>query len=138
MRGAINAARLIVLAALLSGCSARWHLNQAVTKNPGLIEAREVVMIDTLIIREPQIAADTIVLNQIDTVLIESPAGVKTKIIRRVDTFEINTICPGDTIRVREQIIVPGPIRYEPRRGWPWWAWIGLGAILTLVIFGRR
>lgn len=139
MKAAIKRAALFALAALLSSCSANWHLGRAVAKNPSLLEAREVVILDTLIVRESLTLTDTLIMQQIDTVLITSPEGIRTRIVRKVDTFRVETICPADTIRIVRQVEVPGPIRYQPDTSWPWWVWFvaGVVALLALLRFLR-
>lgn len=91
-------------------------------------------MLDTLIVREALTLTDTFTLHSIDTVLITSPQGVRTRIIRQVDTFRIETTCPPDTVRIVRHIEVPGPIRYQTDTSWPWWIWFWGGVVALFAL----
>ena len=111
-------AKIIAVVLLLSSCTAQWHLQQAVKKDPTIITERVVTIIDTLIIRDSFIQRDTFVMRKIDTAIIETEK-FKTIVYRYHDTFRVETKIKGDTIRITKKIISPPLVKYQKASIWP-------------------
>lgn len=110
--------KMIAVMVLLSSCSAQWHLDKAIKKDPSIIRERVVTIIDTLIVRDSVIKRDTLVMRKIDTAIIETEK-FKTIVYRYHDTFKIETKIKADTIRITKQITLPPVIQYKKQSFWP-------------------
>lgn len=113
---------IILATALLVGCSAQWHMQRAVLKNPELLTSGQTVRFDTVVITQTQVLNDTTILRVIDSVVI-TQNNVVTKLWRNHDTVRVQTICPPDTVRINVVKQVP-QIIYQPRTWWQrnnWW-----------------
>ena len=87
--------RLITIS-LLSSCSATWHLNQAVKKDPTILEKDTLVVTDTVVL--PLVAiTDTAITKQQDTIVVVKDR-LNVKVIRKLDTLIIDGKCDSDTI----------------------------------------
>ena len=86
----------IIISVILSSCSAQWHLNKAVKKNPQILQKDTVIAVDT-IVTPPVALTDTVVLRETDTIVVEKER-LKVKISRRFDTIRVDAICEADTI----------------------------------------
>ena len=71
--------RALILAILLSSCSATWHLNRAVKKDPNIL-LEQVVEIDTFTVRDTFTYHDTFVTKSVDTITIDT-GSVQVRII---------------------------------------------------------
>ncbi len=87
--------KLIVLS-LLTSCSATWHLNQAVKKDPRILERDTLVVKDTVVV-PPVVITDTVTTRQHDTIVVEKDR-LKVRIVKRLDTLIIEGQCDSDTI----------------------------------------
>lgn len=89
------AVKLITIG-LLSSCSATWHLNQAVKKDPTIMERDTLVVKDTVVV--PAVAiTDTVTLKQHDTIILQKDK-LSVRIVKRLDTLIIEGKCDSDTI----------------------------------------
>lgn len=96
---------LLTTSVLFSSCSATWHLNRAIKKDPSLLQTDTIAIVDT-VVTEPVTLQDTLVLSLHDTILL-TKEKLKVKIVRSFDTIKVDAICEADTvIRVVE---VPAP-----------------------------
>ena len=86
----------ILISFILSSCSAQWHLNKAVKKNPAILQKDTVTVVDT-IVTPPVALTDTVVLKDMDTIVVEKER-LKVKISRSFDTIRVDAICEADTI----------------------------------------
>jgi len=102
---------LVGLLLLLNGCSARYHLDKAIRKDPKILDS-VTMRIDTLIITEKQALTDTLILQRVDTIKIIRE-GIRIDVRRSYDTIEVNVECPSDTIRISKEIKVPQIIYQE-------------------------
>lgn len=85
----------LILAILLTGCSANYHLKRAIAKGANVyIEKR-----DTTIITKEKLLRDTLVLNKVDSVVVTKDKVV-VKLVRNNDTIRLSATCKSDTIRV--------------------------------------
>ena len=60
----------IFIGSLLSGCSANWHLKRAIAKDPSILQPKELVLIDTVVVT-PSLRVDTLTYFRTDTITIE-------------------------------------------------------------------
>ena len=86
----------ILISFILSSCSAQWHLNKAVKKDPAILQKDTVIAVDT-IVTPPVALTDTVVLKETDTIVVEKER-LKVKISRRFDTIRVDATCESDTI----------------------------------------
>ncbi len=87
--------KLIVLS-LLTSCSATWHLNQAVKKDPRILERDTLVVKDTVVV-PPVVITDTVTTRQHDTIIVKKDK-LRVRIVKRLDTLIIEGQCDSDTI----------------------------------------
>ncbi len=100
---------------LLPGCSAQWHLNKAIRKNPSLLEKEIVSVVDTVIIPGVSIH-DTLVFSKIDTVEIVKD-NFHVKLVRVRDSIFIQGGCKTDTL-IRTVSIPIEKIIYKEKNNW--------------------
>lgn len=82
---------------MLSSCSATWHLNRAVKKDPSLLKTQVIKITDTLV-TPPIILRDTVSFFKTDTVTVQKDKLV-IKINRISDSeFSIGAEVKADTI----------------------------------------
>ena len=86
----------LITISLLSSCSATWHLNQAVKKDPTILERDTLVVQDTVVV-PPVVITDTVTTKQHDTIIVEKDR-LKVRIVKRLDTLIIEGQCASDTI----------------------------------------
>ncbi len=104
--------KLIVLS-LLTSCSATWHLNQAVKKDPRILERDTLVVKDTVVV-PPVVITDTVTTRQHDTIVVEKDR-LKVRIVKRLDTLIIEGQCASDTI-VRTIEVPYEKVIYVPKK----------------------
>jgi len=120
----------IFIGLLLSGCSANWHLKRAIAKDPSILQPKELVLIDTVVIM-PSLRVDTLTYFRSDTITIERER-IRVQIKRIHDTLRVSAECLPDTIRIIKNVELPPQIKYAPRK---WWEKVPLPLFL-LVAFG--
>lgn len=98
--------RYLILILLLSSCSATWHINRAIKKDPSILKPDTIIKYDTTIIFKDRILYDTFVTTEYDTVVMQD-SFVYTKVIRIKDKIKVYTKCKGDTVRIKETITLP-------------------------------
>ena len=123
-------AKIIAIMILFTGCSAEWHLKQAIKKNPAMAQT-STHTIDTLFVRDSVTITDTFTTQTIDTITLEKE-GVKTIVYRNHDVIRIKTMVKADTIRFTKTIQLPPQIKYTERVKVP--QWIGLTLFLGLIV----
>ena len=121
-----------ILLVMLSGCSAEYHLKQAIKKNPAMAQI-SVYGIDTVFVRDSVSITDTFTTKTIDTLTIEKD-GVKTIVYRNHDVIRVQTIVKADTIRYTKTITLPPQIQYKERIKIPQMVGIGLALLLALLL----
>jgi len=94
---------IFILAIVLSGCSAQWHIKRAIAKDPSILTEKIVTIIDTIIVKEGFQRIDTFVTKEVDTLLIREK-GVNTQIIKFKNRLIIKTEVKNDTIRIIKAI----------------------------------
>ena len=126
-----------ILLVMLTGCSAEYHLKQAIKKNPAMAQI-SVYGIDTVFVRDSVSITDTFTTKTIDTITIEKD-GVKTIVYRNHDVIRVHTVVKADTIRYTKTIQLPPQIKYTERVKVPQWVGLTLflGLILLMLIIKR-
>ena len=98
---------IIIVATLLSSCSAQYHLSRAVKKDANIVQDT-IVKLDTTIVTQEKILADTIVVS--DTIVREIVSeNVRIRVQKIHDTIRIEATCLSDTIKIEKEVEV---IRY--------------------------
>ena len=86
----------LIIIALLSSCSATWHLNRAIKKDPSIMAKDTLVVKDTVVL-PPVAITDTVTTKLHDTIVVEKDR-LKVRIVKRQDTLIIEGKCESDTI----------------------------------------
>jgi hypothetical protein len=97
--------RYLFIVLFLSSCSASWHLQKAIEKNPDLLKVHEFV-VDTLIVTDSFMRVDSFTLKEVDTFISDS-GKVKITIYRYKDRFTIKQEIKRDTIHLTKTIKCP-------------------------------
>ena len=120
---------IATLTLLLYGCSAQWHLRQAIRKDPS-IQKITVVKKDTVIITEQRTLVDTLELFK-DTVIYRDRVKLD---IKYVDKFiQVEAECPSDTVVVTKTVTSTQIEKKDKKIGIVYWVWFFIsGVILTL------
>lgn len=120
-----------MLALLLTGCSADWHLRKALKKDPSLLTTKTITVMDT-VVTEPIVVRDTTILKQRDTIEIVKDR-FRLKIVRSFDTLMIDGGCDADTIYREIKVAVPQVVasttKFQRVQSYTFW-----GLILFLLI----
>ena len=117
--------RALILILFFSSCSASWHLQRALIKDPSLFRPRNWV-IDTVLMTDSFHSVDTFTLNEIDTFITDT-GKVRLTIYRNRNFFKTDIKVKQDTIRLTKTIELPPQIIYK--KG-------DLGLNLKLLILG--
>lgn len=108
------AALIILLASLaLGSCSAEWHLKKAIKKGARVEQQKW----DTLIVTKERRLFDTLVLKDIDSVVVTKD-NIRVSLIRKFDTIRVKAICLPDTIRVTKWVKTTIKPSDRPVRTW--------------------
>ena len=86
----------LIIALLLTSCSAQWHLKKAVQKDP-LILQKDTLVVTNTVVTPPVAITDTVTLKQHDTITIVKDR-LKVQLVKVNDTITINAECASDTI----------------------------------------
>lgn len=121
---------LILGMALLSGCSADWHLRQALRKDPSL-RLGEKVVFDTIVITKERKLVDTLELFK-DTIIYQDRVKLELKYLPG-ERIQVAATCPPDSIRIVKEI-VPDIQIIEKNVITIWW-WLALCGASALVLF---
>lgn len=96
---------------LFASCSANWHLNRAIKKDPSLLKGGDTVLVhDTVITTKERVLYDSFVTTCYDTVTVED-SFVYTQVIRKDNVIKVYTKCKSDTVRITTKI----PFQLPPR-----------------------
>ena len=126
--------KAIIILLTLTGCSAKWHLNQAIKKNPAMAQI-SVYGIDTIFVRDSILMTDTFTTTEVDTVTITKD-GVTTVVYRDHDVIRVRTIVKADTIRYIKTITRPPQIKFiDRKKGYEKYApYLGFLLLILLMI----
>lgn len=96
---------------LFASCSANWHLNRAIKKDPSLLKGGDTVLVhDTVITTKEKVLYDSFVTTEYDTVTIED-SFVYTQVIRKDNVIKVYTKCKSDTVRITTKV----PFKLPPQ-----------------------
>lgn len=116
---------LIPLFFLLASCSAGYHIKRAIKKDPTILQADTVSVVDTVQIVTEQIERDTVfkLSETHDTLIIkEDKLTIKHYYNRITDSVFISGECESDTIIQVREIKVPfEKIVYHEDNSKSWW-----------------
>lgn len=115
-------ALLIALILTLSSCSAQWHLNQAIKKDPTIVTRSQSVVFDTLIKIDSVVYHDTFAyIDFLTDTLVVNQEKASVVIYKYKDRVHVKTKIKNDTIRINKTITIPKPIYVninEHKIGW--------------------
>ena len=124
--------RFIILAIILSSCSAQWHLRKAITKDPSIIDTVKVVTIDTVWMEVKKI--DTVFKYNFDTVFfVKDSVKVKFFYQNRDSLAYLDVDCP-DCPSIKTTETKAPVIHKEIGFGGMKWLFIGIGIGIALVL----
>jgi len=132
----IIAGMLIGLLLCIVGCSANWHVNRAVQKDPSILEKDTIVFTDSIHVITKEVTHDSTFIVSKDTVTIIKD-NLTIRHFYHNDSVWIYGECASDTI-VRwktfevpvERIIINEPLL--PR--WMWWF---VAAFIVLIVLKK-
>lgn len=126
--------KTLMIILLFTGCSAKWHLNQAIKKNPAMAQI-SVYGIDTIFVRDSILMTDTFTTTEVDTVTITKD-GMTTVVYRDHDVIRVRTVVKADTIRYTKTITLPPQIKFvEPKSKYIKYApYLGFILLIMLMI----
>jgi hypothetical protein len=104
----------LITIAFLSSCSAQWHLKKAIKKDPTLLQADTIAIVDT-VVTPPVTLTDTVTLRTQDTLVIQKDK-LKVKVVRSFDTIMVDAICESDTIVRVVEVPVPSLVMKDSDR----------------------
>jgi hypothetical protein len=104
----------LITIALLSSCSAQWHLKKAIKKDPTLLQTDTIAIVDT-VVTPPVTLTDTVTLRTQDTLVIQKDK-LKVKIVRSFDTIMVDAVCESDTIVRVVEVPVPSLVMKDSDR----------------------
>ena len=128
------AAFCIFIGFALSSCSSEWHLRKAIAKDPSILQPKELVLIDTVVV-VPSLRVDTLAYFRTDTITIQKER-LRVQIKRIHDTLRISAECQADTVRIFKEVEVPGPVVYRPR-AWYERILLPVAFVAFVLMFGR-
>jgi hypothetical protein len=123
--------RYLMIVLLLSSCSATWHLNRAVKKDPNIL-LEQVVKIDTFVVRDTFSYTDTFVTKSIDTITIDT-GSVQVRIIREHDIIRTTITQKPDTAYITIEKTLPPQLIYK-EHWFKWWYILIIFAIFVIII----
>ena len=119
---------IIPAVAVMASCSASWHLERAIAKDPSIVKPT-AVRFDTIVVTKERKLTDTIVMNDVDTITIERDR-VRVRLVRSYDTLMVEGTCLPDTIKI--DVIREIQQVVQPRR---WRDQFNLWLSVVLLIF---
>lgn len=143
----VNIMILALFTLLLIGCTvhrpfqsdkgkADYHLIQAVDHYPPYGDSIMVTFVDSFILPADTLL-DTLILSEYDTVEIQNES-VRTSIIRRLDTFYVESECKTDTIIVEREVKLPPEIKVEYKDTLDWYWWVIITIVGLILLGGLR
>ena len=120
--------RSILLILLLTSCSAEWHLNRALKKDPTLFNKEKVIVHDTTVITEEYNHTDSFFVT--DTMTYEDTV-LKLKLIVKEKKIYFKATVKPDTIRIVTHDRVPYKvIEYKDSK----YLYKGLPLVLLIIL----
>lgn len=122
---------LIACIAVLSGCSAKWHIDQAVKKG-AIIKSDTVYQEKTIITKGDSTTIFVPVTRLRDSLVTVYQDRVKISYKTIHDTLRFHVQCPNDTIRISVPVAVNTEIDCPPRS--PFWRNLALALVVVCVL----
>lgn len=119
--------RYLILAILLTSCSAKWHLKQACKKD-STICSPQVVKFDTVFITDTIEYYKEFYTKVHDTITIDT-GSIRIKIIRDNNIIKTYIKQKPDTITISKTITLPPRVSIK-EDDYPWWL-----VIVSIVLF---
>jgi hypothetical protein len=127
--------KYLIVILFLSSCSAQWHLQKAIEKNPNLLQVHEFV-IDTLIVTDSFYSVDSFTLKEVDT-FISDTGKIKITITRYKDRFTIKQEVKRDTVHITKTIECPPSViqvvNSQKMKNYMMYSFVS-GALITLIL----
>lgn len=122
---------LIACIAVLSGCSAKWHIDQAVKK--GAIIKSDTVYTDRVVITPGDSTTIFVPVTRLrDSLVTVYQDRVKISYRTIHDTLRFHVECPPDSIVIRVPVAVNTEIDCPPRS--PFWRSLALALVVVCVL----
>lgn len=122
---------IIIAASVLSSCSASWHLNRAIMKDPTIMVPKEITIRDTFYTPEI-ILRDSFYTKEFDTIEVVKDK-YWTKIVRVRDSIYVDGGCKSDTVYLEKKVFVP-KVEYKERDNKRLWIFLLALVILLIVL----
>jgi len=123
--------RVLLIAILLSSCSAQWHLKKACKKQPDICQEQNI-KIDTFVVRDTFSYHDTFITKTIDTITIDT-GSVQVRIIREHDVIRTTITQKPDTAFITIEKQLPPQVLYK-EHWFKWWYLLIIFAIFVIII----
>jgi len=123
--------RVLLIAILLSSCSAQWHLKKACKKQPDICQEQNI-KIDTFVVRDTFSYHDTFITKAIDTITIDT-GSVQVRIIREHDVIRTTITQKPDTAFITIEKQLPPRLVYK-EHWFQWWYLLIIFAIFVIII----
>lgn len=128
---------IIIALAFLTSCSASWHIQRAIIKDPSLLERDTVVVHDTIRTYTEHTEVDSVFMISNDTIIVEKN-NLKIKHWIHQDSVFIEGECDSIFVEVPYKVEVPyETIRYEERFKIPWWIWL-IAFVILVFYLGKK
>lgn len=126
---------LIACIAVLSGCSARWHIQQAIKKG-AIIASDTVYQEKTVIVPGDSTTVFLPIVRDSLVTVYQDRVKIRYKIYH--DSIKIYAECPPDTVKIEVPVAVNTEIDCPP--GSPFWRNLALALIVvtSLLLYFRR
>lgn len=121
----------LLLVSALTSCSATWHLERAVKKDPSVLEKTTVVVTDSIVL-PPVTIKDTVILKEHDTIRLVNDK-LRVQIVKVNDTITIDAICEADTVISIVEVPVDRVVFKERVKPFDQIKTLGLYLLLALV-----
>src|SRR5690606_1922371 len=128
--------RYLLILFILSSCSAQWHIQKAIKKDPSVLKVDTLTVIDTVTITTPQVTTDTIFKLSSDTVTIQKDR-LTIKHYYQSDSIYIWGDCASDTIIQYKEIKVPFAQVVYKEKFIPNWVWFVLVVVVLILIIRK-
>ena len=122
----------LLLALLLSGCSAQWHLQRACKKDPKICSDSVVVRVDTFTVRDTFTYTRVDTTNLLDTITIDT-GSIQVRIIRENNIIRTVIKQKPDTAYVTVVRTLPPTVIYK-ENWFKWWYLLIIFAIFVIII----
>jgi hypothetical protein len=93
--------KVLLISLLLTSCSAQWHLNRAIKKDPSILKHKDTVLkIDTVVYTNNYYHEDSFQYTKYDTITYQDTL-VKIKLVVKDKTVYMRVEKKSDTIRLK-------------------------------------